>query len=327
LPETFDVKPFFHKKRIFIAFSRFSTYYPLGHRSAEFCHRATVVRTVRLNNLTIHRERSVERLKTALTIAGSDSGGGAGIQADLKTFSAYGVYGMSIITSVTAQNTLGVLDIHDLPAPFVTRQLQAVFSDLPVDAVKTGMLSNAGIIRAVAAHLGESGSQHLVVDPVMVAKSGHRLLQSDAIQVLREKLLPLAAIITPNLPEAEVLTDLRITRTEDMRRAAALIRTMGPRHVLIKGGHLENQPVDVLYDGHQFTDLSAPRIETRQTHGTGCTLSAAIAAGLAKGMTVAKAVAVGKDYITRAIREAPGLGQGHGPLNHFVKPHLAVQEN
>ena len=265
----------------------------------------------------------MRRLKTALTIAGSDSGGGAGIQADLKTFTAFGVYGMTVITSVTAQNTLGVLEIHDLPAAFVSRQLEAVLSDLPVDAAKTGMLSNADIVRGVAARLREQEVKNLVVDPVMVAKSGHRLLREEALKALRDELLPLASVVTPNLPEAEVLTGRKISGPEEMRRAAESIRTLGPAHVLIKGGHLQGRAVDILFDGSDFTELLADRVSTRHTHGTGCTLSAAIAALLATGLTVTEAVIVAKDFITRAIREAPGLGHGHGPLNHFVKPKKA----
>jgi len=260
------------------------------------------------------------RLKTALTIAGSDSGGGAGIQADLKTFTAFGVYGMTVITSVTAQNTLGVLDIHDLPAAFVARQLEAVLSDLPVDAAKTGMLSTAGIIRTVGAQLRERNIKNLVVDPVMVAKSGHRLLQEEALQALREELLPAASVLTPNLPEAEVLTGLKISGPEEMRRAAEMIHALGPASVLIKGGHLEGRAVDILFDGSEFIELPADRVDTRHTHGTGCTLSAAIAALLAQEQKIAEAVMAAKDFITRAIQTAPGLGHGHGPLNHFVKP-------
>jgi hydroxymethylpyrimidine/phosphomethylpyrimidine kinase len=263
------------------------------------------------------------RLKTALTIAGSDSGGGAGIQADVKTFSAFGVYGMTVITSVTAQNTRGVLEIHDLPAAFVLRQLEAVLSDLPVDAAKTGMLSNAGIIRAVAAQLRRAEVKNLVVDPVMVSKSGHRLLQKDALQALRDELLPLAAVLTPNLPEAEVLTGRKISDSEGMRRAAETIQAQGPAHVLIKGGHLEGRSVDVFFDGNDFTELESERIRTRNTHGTGCTLSAAIAAVLAAGGTVLQAVTAAKDFITRAIQQAPGLGHGHGPLNHLIRPKTA----
>jgi len=260
------------------------------------------------------------RLKTALTIAGSDSGGGAGIQADLKTFTAFGIYGMTVITSVTAQNTQGVLGIHDLPAAFVSLQLEAVLGDLPVDAAKTGMLSNAGIIRAVAALLHQREVKNLVVDPVMVAKSGHRLLQEEALRALRDELLPLATVLTPNLPEAEVLTGQKISGPDQMRRAAEKIRRMGPAHVLIKGGHLEGRAIDILFDGETFAELPADRVSTRHTHGTGCTLSAAIAALLAAGQPVSEAVSAAKDFITRAIREAPGLGHGHGPLNHFVQP-------
>jgi hydroxymethylpyrimidine kinase/phosphomethylpyrimidine kinase len=267
----------------------------------------------------------VRTAKTALTIAGSDSGGGAGIQADLKTFTAFGVYGMTIITSVTAQNSLGVLAIHDLPAPFVLRQLEAVLSDLPVDAVKTGMLANADIVRAVAEQLRERAVKNLVVDPVMVAKSGRRLLQEDALDALRDELLPLATIVTPNLPEAEVIAGLKISRPENMRRAAETIWKLGSSHVLIKGGHLQGRALDIFYDGEDFTELAADRIRTRHTHGTGCTLSAAIAAALAIGLPISQAVIAAKDFITRAIQGAPGLGHGHGPLNHFVRPKLPAE--
>jgi hydroxymethylpyrimidine kinase/phosphomethylpyrimidine kinase len=271
--------------------------------------------------------RIMRRRKTALTIAGSDSGGGAGIQADLKTFTAFGVYGMTVITSVTAQNTLGVMGIYDLPATFVSQQLEAVLSDLPVDAAKTGMLSNAGIIRVVAARLREREIKNLVVDPVMVAKSGHRLMRKDALKALRDELLPLATVLTPNLPEAEVLTGLKISGPEEMRRAAEAIHRLGPAHVLIKGGHLQGRALDIFSDGSEFIELSADRVSTRHTHGTGCTLSAAIAALLATGLPAARAVTAAKDYITRAIKTAPGLGHGHGPLNHFVRPKTTNGED
>jgi hydroxymethylpyrimidine/phosphomethylpyrimidine kinase len=261
-------------------------------------------------------------MKTVLSIAGSDSGGGAGIQADLKTFSAFGVYGMTVITSVTAQNTVGVHGIYDLPASFVARQLKAVLADLPVDAAKTGMLSNAAIIRSVSRELRQYDLKNLVVDPVMVSKSGDRLLRENALRALQKDLLPLATVITPNIPEAEVLSGKKISGLEDMRRAAKVITSMGPRYVLVKGGHLRGGALDLLYDGNTFIIFRAKRIRTRHTHGTGCTLSAAIAAGLARGMEVPQAVSAAKDFITKAIQKALPLGHGHGPLNHFVRPKL-----
>jgi len=259
-------------------------------------------------------------MKTALTIAGSDSGGGAGIQADLKTFCAFGVYGMSVLTSITAQNTQGVLGIHDLPAQFVALQLEAVLTDMGADAAKTGMLSNAEIIEVVSAKAREHRLDNLVVDPVMVAKSGESLLREDAREALKGALLPLATVVTPNLPEAEFLSGQKIATTHEMRRAAESIFALGPRYVLIKGGHLPGDALDILYDGAAFTEFRSKRIKTHHTHGTGCTFSAAIAAGLARGRSVTESVAVAKEYITRAIQNSLPLGHGHGPLNHLVKP-------
>jgi hydroxymethylpyrimidine/phosphomethylpyrimidine kinase len=259
-------------------------------------------------------------MKTALTIAGSDSGGGAGIQADLKTFCAFGVYGMSVLTSITAQNTQGVLGIHDLPAKFVALQLEAVLTDIGADAAKTGMLSNAEIIEVVSEKVQEHRLTNLVVDPVMVAKSGHPLLREDAREALMTSLLPLATVVSPNLPEAQVLSGRRIATIEEMRKAAERISALGPRYVLIKGGHLSGEALDILYDGQTFAEFRSRRIDTRHTHGTGCTLSAAIAAGLAKGRSVADSVATAKEYITRAIESGLSLGSGHGPVNHLVQP-------
>jgi len=261
-------------------------------------------------------------MKTALTIAGSDSGGGAGIQADLKTFSAFGVYGMSVLTSITAQNTQGVLGIHDLPAEFVALQLDAVLTDIGADAAKTGMLSNAGIIEAVSQKIKKHGLANLVVDPVMVAKSGDLLLREDAREALLRMLLPLATLVSPNLPEAEVLSGRPVRTIGEMRKAAETISTLGPRYVLIKGGHLPGEAVDILYDGQTFTEFPSRRINTPHTHGTGCTLSAAIAAGLARGHSVTDSVAMAKEYITRAIKRGLPLGGGHGPVNHLVRPPL-----
>jgi hydroxymethylpyrimidine/phosphomethylpyrimidine kinase len=254
----------------------------------------------------------------ALTVAGSDSGGGAGIQADLKTFSAFRVFGMSVITAVTAQNSLGVSGVHDLPPEFVALQLDAVLDDLGADAVKLGMLSTAPIVRAVADRLAAHGQRRLVLDPVMIAKSGAPLLQPDARAALIEAVLPLAEVVTPNLHEAAALADIAVATEKDMEEAARRIHARGPRHVLVKGGHLADSATDLLYDGHAFTRYPAPRIESRNTHGTGCTLSAAIAAGLARGVPLAAAVADAKAYVTAAIREGFAAGRGVGVLRHFV---------
>ena len=260
-------------------------------------------------------ERYVPR---ALTIAGSDSGGGAGIQADLKTFTVCGVYGMCALTSITAQNTQGVSGVHDLPPTFVAEQIDMVVSDIGVDAVKTGMLSNAGIIEAVVDALKRHAIERLVVDPVMVAKSGDALLQESARQALKEMLLPITFLLTPNVPEAEVLTGMEITRMEDMEHAAAALYELGPKYVLMKGGHLESaEAADLFYDGDAFEIFSSPRFDTPNTHGTGCTYSAAITAYLAKGVVPREAVQTAKGYLTEAIRHAFALGHGHGPLNHF----------
>lgn len=257
----------------------------------------------------------------ALTIAGSDSGGGAGIQADLKTFSALGVYGASVITALTAQNTREVRGVFDVDPGFVRAQIEAVFDDLAVDAVKIGMLSRADIIEAVADAL-EAGPQiPVVLDPVMVAKSGDPLLRREAIAALRDRLLPLAAVVTPNLPEAGVLLDRPGPgAVEEMAEAARALHGLGPRAVLVKGGHLPAETVtDILWDGIREHRFASPRIETRNTHGTGCTLSSAIAAGLARGMALTNAVAAARDYLQVAIRRADDLhvGSGHGPVHHF----------
>jgi len=258
----------------------------------------------------------------AVTIAGSDSGGGAGIQADLKTFSALGVYGASVITALTAQNTRGVQAIHDVPAAFVASQIDSVFSDLTVGAVKIGMLSRPDVIAAVADGLARHAQHILVVlDPVMVATSGDRLIAEEAVAVLRERLLPRADLITPNLPEAAVLlgeTEADEAGAEDHARR---LLALGARAVLVKGGHGTGpSSVDhLVIGGGEGRRLTAPRIATRNTHGTGCTLSAAIAAGLARGMPLVEAVTAAKDYLTAALRAADGLaiGEGHGPVHHF----------
>jgi hydroxymethylpyrimidine kinase / phosphomethylpyrimidine kinase / thiamine-phosphate diphosphorylase len=253
----------------------------------------------------------------ALTIAGSDSGGGAGIQADLKTFAALGVYGASVITSVTAQNTQEVTGIHDLPPEFITLQLDTVVRDLPIDAIKTGMLSNPDIIRAVSERLQSLAVEKLVVDPVMVAKGGAALLRQEAKAELIQKLLPLACVVTPNLGEAEVLAGMSIHDLKEMEQAARRIHAQGPRHVVVKGGHLAGPPVDVFFDGRRFQYFAGERIETRSLHGTGCTFASAIAAELAKGAEVTEAVRSAKAYITTAIRLAEPIGRGFGPTHHF----------
>ncbi len=254
----------------------------------------------------------------ALTVAGSDSGGGAGIQADLKTFSAFRVFGMSVLTAVTAQNSLGVTGVHDLPPEFVARQLDAVLDDFGADAVKLGMLSNAGIIRAVADRLRAHNQTRLVLDPVMIAKSGASLLQPEARTALIEVMLPLAEVVTPNLHEASVLAGIAVATEADMEEAARRIHARGPRHVLVKGGHLASSATDILYDGRRFTRFPAPRIDSQNTHGTGCTYSAAIAAGLALGSPLAAAIGEAKAYVTAAIREGFPAGHGVGVLRHFV---------
>ncbi len=258
-------------------------------------------------------------MRTALTIAGSDSGGGAGIQADLKTFAAWGVYGTSAITAVTAQNTRGVTAWEPVSTELVIAQMEAVGADLPPAAVKTGMLASAAIVEAVAATIAELELPNLVVDPVMIAKGGDRLLLEDAVAVIRTELLKLAEIVTPNVPEAEVLAGLSIRTLDDMRSAARRIRALGPRVVVVKGGHLHTG--DVVIDvvctpDHEF-DLRGPRLDTPHTHGTGCTFAAAITACLALGQPVDEALRSARAYLEGAIRHAPGLGGGHGPLNHF----------
>jgi len=258
-------------------------------------------------------------MRKALTIAGSDSGGGAGIQADLKTFSALGVYGASVVTALTAQNTLGVQGILEIPPSFVAWQIDSVLSDIGADAVKTGMLANAEIVSVVAERLQHYHVAKLVVDPVMVAKSGAPLLHASARQALIEKLLPLAMVVTPNRYEAEALCGLPITDLETMRQAAQALHALGPRYVVVKGGHVEGEPsVDILYNGESFTDYSAPRIPTQHTHGIGCTFASAIAAGLAKGQPVPDAVSAAKEYLTEALRHAIEIGAGHGPPHHFA---------
>ena len=257
-------------------------------------------------------------MKRALTIAGSDSGGGAGIQADLKTFGALGLFGASAITAVTAQNTIQVTRIEEVSPEMVAMQIDAVVEDIGVDAVKSGMLSSAAIVEAAASALQRHGVPNLVVDPVMVSKSGARLLRDDAIATLKTQLLPLAEVVTPNLPEAEVLTGLAVADRAEMREAARRIHDLGPRIVVIKGGHAEGKNVvDLFYDGREFQELTCERVLTRNTHGTGCTFSAAIAAYLALDLPPLEAVTRAKEYLTAALRCAPELGKGIGPVDHF----------
>jgi hydroxymethylpyrimidine/phosphomethylpyrimidine kinase len=257
-------------------------------------------------------------MHTALTIAGSDSGGGAGIQADLKTFAAHGVYGTSAITAVTAQNTLGVSMWQALPTDLVTAQIEAVAADIGADAVKIGMLANAAIVEAVTAAVADLELPHVVLDPVMVAKGGDRLLEETAIDAMRTELLRHAQVVTPNVLEAEVLSGMPIRSIADMREAGLRILRLGPRVVLVKGGHLEGpESVDVACTEHRVFELRRPRIPGRRTHGTGCTLSSAIAANLALGLELERALEHAREYLDGAIRHAPAIGHGHGPLNHF----------
>ena len=255
----------------------------------------------------------------AMTIAGSDSGGGAGIQADLKTFSALGVYGASTLTAITAQNTVAVTAVYELPTDLIAAQIDAVITDIGVNAVKTGMLSSSPIVETVARELERHGITNLVVDPVMVAKSGDPLLQQEAVDSVKTRLIPLAALVTPNVPEAETLTGLKIATGEDMREAAARILAMGARAVVVKGGHLSGPATDLFFDGSEFTEFSSERFDTVNTHGTGCTFASAAAAGLAHGNSVKDAVAQAKNYVTEAIRNSYPLGHGHGPVHHFYR--------
>jgi hydroxymethylpyrimidine/phosphomethylpyrimidine kinase len=258
------------------------------------------------------------------TIAGSDSGGGAGIQADLKTFAAIGCYGMSVITALTAQNTKGVTAIHPLPPSFAVEQMSAVFTDIGADAVKIGMLYSAELIEAVSEMLNKYRARNIVLDPVMVAQSGDKLLQDDAIQAIKDHLMPVADVVTPNLPEAEVLLGQKIASFEDMQRAARSLAQFGSRSVLIKGGHLEeSQSTDLLYltEEDRFVILEAERVDSRNNHGTGCTLSSAIAAYISRGSQIENAVRKAKTYIQNAIRAGAAykIGHGHGPVHHFFE--------
>jgi hydroxymethylpyrimidine/phosphomethylpyrimidine kinase len=265
-------------------------------------------------------------MPSVLTIAGSDSSAGAGIQADLKTFAALGVYGTSAVTAVTAQNTRGVTAVQEMPPGIIAAQIDAVVADIRPDAVKTGMLASAPIIEVVAGKLKKHGLANVVVDPVMVAKSGDRLLREDAVAALRDLLLPLAAVVTPNLPEAEVLVGRAIASDEDARKAAEEIVGLGAGAAVVKGGHRPYgrpsgreaaEALDILYDGSGYREYSVPRVDTMSTHGTGCTFSSAIAAYLARGEPLAEAVGRAKEYLTEALRRAYPIGGGHGPVHHF----------
>ncbi|WP_223587721.1 bifunctional hydroxymethylpyrimidine kinase/phosphomethylpyrimidine kinase [Neobacillus bataviensis] len=258
-------------------------------------------------------------MKKALTIAGSDSGGGAGIQADLKTFQELQVFGMSALTAVTAQNTLGVHGVYPMTVEAVVKQIEAIGDDMGTDAVKTGMLFNAEIIEAVAEIISKYNWENLVVDPVMIAKGGASLLQLEAISAMKKYLLPLARVITPNIPEAEVLTSMSIHTAKDKEDAAKRLSEFGVQNVIIKGGHDEDESVsiDLLFDGTEFYTFAKERIQTKNTHGTGCTFSAAITAELAKGAPLYQAVALAKDFIHDAIQFDLEIGKGHGPTNHW----------
>ncbi len=260
-------------------------------------------------------------IPNVLSLAGTDPSGGAGLFADLKTFSALGVYGAGVVVALTAQNTQGVTGVHLVPAAFVAQQIDTLFADVRIDAAKVGMLATAELVAAVAAGLRRHGLRRLVVDPVMVSKSGHHLLQPDAVDALRRELIPLAEVVTPNLPEAGVLLDCPEPRSlEEMRRAARALHALGPRYVLLKGGHLDGaESIDLLDDGVTQIELHSPRIATRNTHGTGCTLSAAITALLPQRASTADAVRDAKAYLTAAIAAADQLaiGHGHGPVHHF----------
>jgi hydroxymethylpyrimidine/phosphomethylpyrimidine kinase len=259
-------------------------------------------------------------MKTVLTIAGSDPSGGAGIQADLKTFAAHGVYGLSVITALTAQSTQAVEGVLEAPTEFVVKQIDAVVTDIRPDAIKTGMLGNAEIVEAVAAKIVEHQLPNVVVDPVMVAKSGAQLLSDDGVSAVRAKLLPVADLLTPNVPEAAALLGTPLDSEEYVRRAAVDIQAMGPRAVLVKGGHFPgDKVVDVLFDGEHFYEYAGARVQTQNTHGTGCTYSSAIAAHLALGEKLPDAVRHAREYLQTALQRAQPLGHGHGPVHHFWK--------
>ncbi|HEV2107006.1 MAG TPA: bifunctional hydroxymethylpyrimidine kinase/phosphomethylpyrimidine kinase [Thermomicrobiales bacterium] len=260
---------------------------------------------------------SLSSLPKVMTVAGSDSGAGAGIQADLKTFAALGCYGTTVLTAVTAQNTRGVLAIAEVPEEVIIAQIDGVMEDIGADAGKTGMLSSASIIGNVADRLEAWGVAKLVVDPVMVAKSGDHLLHPSAVESLKRELLPLALVVTPNIPEAEVLCGQAIASDDEARRAARVIHAMGPSWVVIKGGHRERAPIDLVFNGTDFFEIKADRVETVNTHGTGCTFSAAIAAYLARDADPLQAIRLAKEYVTKALEASYTVGKGHSPVNHF----------
>lgn len=253
----------------------------------------------------------------AMTIAGSDSGGGAGIQADLKTFAALQVYGVSAVTAITAQNTVGVFGIHEIPIPMIEAQINAVVADFGINAVKTGMLSSVPVIESVVQSFKNHNIDQIVVDPVMVAKGGDRLLNEDAVETIKRMLLPIALVATPNAEEAEILAGIPVQSLPDAKKAARTIAAYGPKYVIIKGGHFGDEATDLLFDGTDFVEFSTARILTSSTHGTGCTFSAAIAAGLAHQYSVKEAVTRAKAYIYESIRGAVPIGAGHGPMHHF----------
>lgn len=258
-------------------------------------------------------------MKKALTIAGSDCSGGAGIQADLKTFSAHGVFGMSVIVSVVAENTNRVIDIQDITPDMIKKQIDAIFEDIEVDAIKIGMLSEPSCMSAVNSKLLEYKPKNIVIDPVMYAKNGCPLMNPNSIDNLIKDIIPLADVITPNIPEAEKIASIKINDMADMKKAAEIIYEMGPRNVLIKGGHSQGDAIDILYDGKDFFEYFSERIDTKNTHGTGCTFSSAIASNLALGKNMADSVAEAKKYVTTAIKHSLNIGKGHGPTNHFYE--------
>ncbi|MEE0858220.1 MAG: bifunctional hydroxymethylpyrimidine kinase/phosphomethylpyrimidine kinase [Acutalibacteraceae bacterium] len=256
-------------------------------------------------------------MKNCLTIAGSDCSGGAGIQADIKTFCANGVYAMSVITSVVAENTSRVLNVYDLPTQVIEQQIDAVFEDIEVDGVKIGMIKSCEIMNSVANKLIQYRPLNVVVDPVMSAKDNHSLMNQNALQTLKEKILPLTTMLTPNIPEAEMLTGISIKNTDDIYACAKIIYDTGAKNVLIKGGHSKYKPTDILYDGVKFYEFTSERINTKNTHGTGCTLSSAITANLSKGLQAKDAVLNAKKYIYNTIKNSLEIGKGNGPLHHF----------
>lgn len=256
-------------------------------------------------------------MKYVLSIAGSDCSGGAGIQADLKSIAAHGCYGASVITSVVAENTCRVISMCDIPAEEVAKQIDAVFEDIPINAVKLGMLCSGEIVKVVSEKLRHYKPEFVVCDPVMVATSGDSLSKGDMLSAMKSEIFPLSTIVTPNIPEAEEISGIEIHSIEDMKTAARKIHSCGAEYVLVKGGHLTKDAVDILFDGEKFTEISAPRIDSPNTHGTGCTLSSAIAANLAMKYTVEEAVKEAKDYITGAIKNSYTVGKGHSPVNHF----------